>query len=145
MEALKLRLEMSGRPVKKKDYFTLSSLYFAISCQLLFFKGCPGWGRIWDLFFIFVYFHTQMQCLRPLGYCAPYKLSTHVYNVTIKLSNFEPRWNKDESLLGTLKYFAVIGLNVNASKFQTVDRVQSELRETEKTTFCGEVNVNCWL
>ena len=61
METLKLRLEMNGRPVKKKDYFTLSSL---------------DYNR--------------------------YKLSTHVYNVTIKLSNFEPRWNKDESLLGTL-------------------------------------------
>ena len=37
-----------------------------------FYKACPVRGRTWDLL-VFVYFLSQKQHLRPLGYCAPSK------------------------------------------------------------------------
>ena len=35
-----------------------------------FLKAAQAGGRTWDLF-VFVYFLSQLQHLRPLGYCAP--------------------------------------------------------------------------
>ena len=44
------------------------------TCDTFFFvKGAQVRWRTWDLL-IFVYFLSQLQHLRPLGYCAPLEL-----------------------------------------------------------------------
>ena len=65
METLKLRLEMNGRPVKKKDYFTLSSLYYnrhKLSTHV-FLKVALAGGRIWDLFLFSFIFTLKCSAL----------------------------------------------------------------------------------
>ena len=39
-----------------------------------FFLKVPRSGGEPEIFWIFVYFLSLKQCLRPLGYCAPHKL-----------------------------------------------------------------------
>ena len=40
---------------------------------LIFLKVAQAGGRTWDLL-IFVYFLSQLQCLRPLGYCVSFRI-----------------------------------------------------------------------
>ena len=46
-----------------------------------FFKGAQAGGRNWDLL-VFVYFLSQKQRLRPLGYCAPHLVKVFLISST---------------------------------------------------------------
>ena len=41
---------------------------------ILILKRLPRPGGEPGIFFIFIYFLYQLQCLRPLDYCAPHKV-----------------------------------------------------------------------
>ena len=48
-----------------------SSHILANRKAVTFLRVAQVGGRTWDLFLIFVIFLSQLQRIRPLGYCAP--------------------------------------------------------------------------
>ena len=69
--------------LRRRPFFLFNLFLSLIRISSIFFLKVPKSGGEPAIFFIFIHFLSQFQCLRPLGYCTPTPPSLLVLCTTI--------------------------------------------------------------